>query len=137
MSMDMNAHELRAAASRFLASSDLEFTSWEPRSQARTLDLLQQLRAGMLDVSQLRAAFGNGSSPPARPAPPPKTIAVIPLRGVLTPSDSFFVWFGLGTALDTFRAQLAAALHDPAIASIVIDTDSPGGSVRGVSETAA
>ena len=66
-------------------------------------------------------------------------LAVVPLKGVITPTPSLFAMlFGGGSgALNVFREQLAAALADPDVASIVLDVDSPGGLVDQVPETAA
>lgn len=72
--------------------------------------------------------------------PKPQTIgnvAVIPLKGVigydLSPMDK-----ALGMVdLKDFNAQFQAALADPAIKSILIDADTPGGYTVGVEETAA
>lgn len=65
----------------------------------------------------------------------PGSIAVIPLAGVIVPHASG--WFGDEAALDVFGAALDAAVADPGIAAILIDIDSPGGSVYGVGEAAA
>ncbi len=66
-------------------------------------------------------------------------IAVIPLRGMITPHGSLFsILFGGGSGgLQGFRQSLRQALNDSDITSIVIDVDSPGGLVDLVPETAA
>jgi signal peptide peptidase SppA len=45
--------------------------------------------------------------------------------------------FGLGGGLEQFRADLSAAMADDNIGSIILDVDSPGGTVDMVPETAA
>jgi signal peptide peptidase SppA len=65
-------------------------------------------------------------------------VAVIPLRGLLTPRPSLLsVLFGGGGGLMGFRASLRSALAAEEVKSIVIDVDSPGGSTALIAETAA
>lgn len=66
-------------------------------------------------------------------------IAVIPLTGVLTPHGSFlsFLFGGGSGGVQGFREQLARAVADPQVAAVVLDVDSPGGSVGLVPEAAA
>jgi ClpP class serine protease len=65
-------------------------------------------------------------------------IAVIPLRGVITPRASLMsLLFGGGEGLEGFRANLRAALASKDVSQILLDIDSPGGSTDLVSETAA
>lgn len=63
-------------------------------------------------------------------------IAVIPLHGVLVPKTRQS-WFGTIPGMDRFRADVAAALANPDVTAIVLDVDSPGGTVMGTPETAA
>lgn len=64
-------------------------------------------------------------------------VAIVPLRGVVTPRGGALTEIFGGAPLELFRARLREALADNAIASIVIDADGPGGTVNGVPETAA
>lgn len=61
-------------------------------------------------------------------------VMVIPLTGIITPKASIFDFFGIATGLDRWTARFQAAVRNPDIESIVIDIDSPGGSVYGVEE---
>ena len=73
-----------------------------------------------------------------RPAAPEQGVAVIPLTGVLTPHGSILdLLFGGGGGVQSFRDRLSRAVADPSVAAIVLDVDSPGGSVGLVPETAA
>lgn len=65
-------------------------------------------------------------------------IAVIPLRGVITPRGSYLSrLFGAGPGgLEGFRQCFDEAVADDTVSSIVIDVDSPGGVVSMVPETA-
>lgn len=65
------------------------------------------------------------------------SVAVIPLAGYLTPKPTLFsILFG-GTSVEAFAREVVAALNDPTIGAVVLDVDSPGGEVYGVSEAAA
>jgi capsid assembly protease len=66
-------------------------------------------------------------------------IAVLPLYGVITQRGNMVDDIsGPGsTSTQQFAAALHEAIADPAIGQILIDIDSPGGSVYGVSELAA
>lgn len=64
-------------------------------------------------------------------------VAVIPLRGVITPRASYFsLMLGGGYGLQGFRSAMRAAIADDEIGAVVIDVDSPGGSCALVTETA-
>lgn len=71
----------------------------------------------------------------ASAAPAPSTankIALISVQGGLTPRGSWF-----GSSLDGLRSQIRRAANDGDVAAIVLDIDSPGGTVAGTMETAA
>jgi len=59
-------------------------------------------------------------------------VAVIPIHGVITKRGGFF-----GTGTDQLQAQLEQARLDERITAVVLDVDSPGGTVNGVPEAAA
>jgi signal peptide peptidase SppA len=63
-------------------------------------------------------------------------IAVIPVIGVLTQRGDFADVSTPTTSMTRLTAAVNAAAADPAIAAIVLDVDSPGGSVYGVTELA-
>jgi HK97 family phage major capsid protein/HK97 family phage prohead protease len=76
---------------------------------------------------------------PVREASVPAAVKMIGLTGVIAPKASMINRTSgeTGTGLDEFRAELAAALEDESVSAIVLDVDSPGGSVELVPETAA
>lgn len=69
---------------------------------------------------------------------PPPSVAVIPIEGVIMPKADLVSELsgGGGASLEAFGQAFAAAVTDPAISSIVLNIDSPGGVVDGVPETA-
>ena len=88
-------------------------------------------RAAVLTIPA-RAAAAGAAQPPGR------AIRVIGLHGTIGPrAEQFADVSQSGTGLDRFRARVAEAVADPQIGTIVLDVDSPGGSVAGVPETAS
>lgn len=63
-------------------------------------------------------------------------IAVIPMVGVVSQRMNMFSDFSGGTSTELLKSQITEAINDPNVKSIVLDIDSPGGSVYGVSELA-
>jgi capsid assembly protease len=64
-------------------------------------------------------------------------VAVIPVYGVINQRMTLMAEICGGTSTDRLTSQLRAAVADPAVSSIVLDIDSPGGTVTGVPELAA
>lgn len=91
-----------------------------------------------LDVGILASASTEAVEP--KEVKTANQIAVLPVQGVITPSggrDLFSLLFGGGGGLDVFRKNLQAAVEDDSVKEIVLDINSPGGTVGGVPETAA
>ncbi len=65
-----------------------------------------------------------------------KTVVVMRLTGPITQRASLFSAFFGGTSTEKFRAEFDAMNHNHAIGGIVVDIDSPGGTVAGVPELA-
>jgi signal peptide peptidase SppA len=67
------------------------------------------------------------------------SVAVIPIQGVISQRGSWWdELFGDGSASTVGIGQsLAEAVNDPGVSQILLDIDSPGGSVYGVAELAA
>lgn len=78
---------------------------------------------------------------PARTASYTRTaagsIAVLPLYGTIMQRGGMLEMCGGGTSTQSFTAKFREAMADDTIGQILIDIDSPGGSVYGVGELAA
>lgn len=87
-------------------------------------------------------AFDNLQGNPNAEKPPRAEVtdgvAHIRIAGpILKQVPSFFEMFGIeATSTETVREMLSAAVEDPKVKSIVLDVDSPGGTVDGVAELA-
>jgi len=64
-------------------------------------------------------------------------VEVIPVQNIITQRFTWLTWMLDGTALEWLREAIAEAVADPDVAAIVLDVDSPGGSVDGLIEFAA
>lgn len=84
--------------------------------------------------TSLLAAQGSNPSQSSRSRA--GNVAVLPLYGTITPKANLMSEMSGGTSLDKFMGWFRAALADPSIRSIVLDVNSPGGSVYGVQEAA-
>jgi signal peptide peptidase SppA len=87
-----------------------------------------------LDEQLAMAAAANGPRTGAQSA---GSIAVIPLYGIICQRVSMMSDMSGGAPLDRFGAAFSQALNSPEVKGIVIDVDSPGGTVDGVPEMAA
>jgi signal peptide peptidase SppA len=113
---------------------------------APVLDNLRATWAGpiaSIDPDQfgawLQTALGNIAADAGdRRLPVAGNVAVIPVRGVVTPRRmEFYEQYGLTTSVDTIRAQLSAARGAEGVAKILMVYDTPGGGTFGVDELAA
>lgn len=86
--------------------------------------------SGDMDAELMAAA--NGSASRSRAG----NVAVLPLYGTLSPKVNLLSEMSGGTSMDKFMSWFRAAQADDSVRSIVIDVDSPGGSVRGIQEAA-
>lgn len=111
-----------------LAAATSVMSRWS-RGDAPTAGTMEQIAEDRLAREarrqQLSKAAGNN-------------IAVLPLYGVITQRGNMVDDFSGPGSVSTqlFGSALREALADPAVGSILIDIDSPGGSVYGISELA-
>lgn len=109
---------------------------WSIRADA--LVAIRGYLTGAISLEEARALASIQTVPAEPAADQPAAIAVIALHGLITPQGSFLQQlFGAGGGLQSFRAQLADAVADPAITGIILDIDSPGGLSSLNAETAA
>lgn len=90
--------------------------------------LKQQLA---LADSGVNVARQNARRPEVR-----KAIAVLPMHGVISQRESIWTKIFGGCPTESFGAAFAAAVNNPGIAAVVVDVDSPGGTISGVPELA-
>jgi HK97 family phage major capsid protein len=64
-------------------------------------------------------------------------IAVLPISGTIFPKANLMSDFSGGTSIETLTKRFRQAVESPDVRAIVLDVDSPGGSVYGVDELAS
>lgn len=96
------------------------------------------LRGPKIDWKEMQAsvALGMGEGKPEEAYQIMNGVAVIPVKGVLTKDLSFFSFLFGGTSMKRIGMAFQAALDDPLVSSILLDIDSPGGTVDGTEELA-
>jgi signal peptide peptidase SppA len=82
------------------------------------------------------SAVIEAKSRPRENASAPRSIAVLNLYGLIMPKAEHFQISERGTSADRFGVAFQKAMDDPSIAAIVLNVDSPGGSVYGIPELA-
>lgn len=110
---------------------------WAIREE--TLDVICELlqmraRGVTLTAEEIQARVGaarRGSSPMSG------AVAVIPLCGVIDQKIGSMSDISGGTSVDGFMKQFRQCVADPGVCGIVLDVDSPGGSVSGIPEAAS
>lgn len=115
----------------------VQSTPWAimPEKMAAICDLLR-LRANGVKLSEedVVARIGAAAKPRATTS---GAVAVLPLYGVVAQRMDSMMQISGGTSTERFGRELTQAVDDPGVKAIVIDVDSPGGSVYGVEELAS
>jgi signal peptide peptidase SppA len=122
------SHILRAVAE----------TPWAilPSKFAVIADLLgRRARGDRVSLEEIQASMGQARDP--RQALDDPMVAVLPLFGTIFPRANMMSEMSGGTSLAMWIQDLRAAVNSPMVSSIVIDVDSPGGSVEMLPEAAA
>jgi len=113
-------------------------TPWaiEPNKGRAVAEFLSRKAAGQtVPQADIDAAVAARREPSAgRPA---KNVAVVPIYGVLTQRADLVMEYSGGTSADETGRIIDALAADPRVDVIVLDVDSPGGSVAGIPELAA
>jgi signal peptide peptidase SppA len=107
------------------------------QSKLDEIEAILQLHmdGGKFTAEELRARLGE---PTQRPESVRRgAVAVLPLQGVISHRMGGMTEMSGGMSTEKFSAMFRQALADPAVGSILIDVDSPGGTIAGVPELAA
>lgn len=119
----------RKSVYNHLAKHYKEFDK-EPPEYHSEGDLAIEAIAGEGIYSYVRAAAGDPRTKDG------STIAVLPLTGTISHRMGMLSEASGGISTERFTQWLRAAVADPSVKAIVIDADSPGGTVDGVPELA-
>lgn len=98
------------------------------------VEVLRMRSVGIaLSKEEVQARIGAASTPSVRQQ---GSVAILPLCGVISPKINAMTEISGGTSLDRWMAQFRQTRDDAGVGAIVIDADSPGGSVFAVPEAA-
>ena len=118
-------------------------TPWAilPATLKQITDILVfRAEGGTLTAEEIQTRIGLADGVAAADARPRArvdgAIAVLPLHGPIMHRASLMTQVSGGTSTEQFTNHFIAAVNEPAISAIVLDVDSPGGSVSGVDELA-
>jgi signal peptide peptidase SppA len=95
------------------------------------------LRGESIDIESVEARIGRQLQNQPQGYEVQDGAALIPLRGVMAPRMNLMSQVSGGTSTELFARDVKAALNDPAVKSIVLLVDSPGGAVGGTQAAAA
>lgn len=106
------------------------------------LDELQALagllaRGGRVTDEEIAARFGDASDRTSRGSRSDRGVAVVPVYGTLLYRGDSFSRSSGGVSAEALRRVMTQLAGDEAVTAIVLDIDSPGGSVDGLPEAAA
>ena len=124
---------------RFIAELELHAWAVEPRALNALVAILSGPSADagdvVADAHAAMAARADGKRPQLVVD---EGVAVIPIKGyIMADVPWFFGWFGIeATSTRVTRELVAEAVADDRIESILLDVDSPGGSIDGLAELA-
>lgn len=117
---------------RYVAS-----TPWAilPDKMEEILSVLALRSSGQqLTAEEIAARIGDGPTPPV--SANKGSVAVIPLRGVIAHRMGSMDESSGGMSAERFTMMIRQAVADPSVGTILLDVDSPGGTVPGVLEAA-
>ena len=89
-----------------------------------------------LALDRIIAADGQIEAASARPASRAGSVAVLPIYGPISRRANFLSMLMGGTSVEAITAMLRPAVADESVGGIVLDVDSPGGTVDGIPELA-
>lgn len=112
-------------------------TPWAilPEKLAVMMEVLAvHARGGKFSADEIAARIGDRRPSAAMTS---GGVAVLPLHGIISQRADMMSESSGGTSTEGFTRAFRAAVADPDVGAIVIDVDSPGGSVPGVDELSA
>lgn len=113
--------------------------TWAMRlDKLQAIDMFLTTKALGNDISAEEVEAMVQAARPARAQRTTGNVAVLPIMGVISHRASMLhdISEGGGTSAEQLSKQFAAVVEDPSVGTILLDVDSPGGTVTGVPELA-
>lgn len=115
-----------------LGASHGDLWAIEKRRFVQACELLGDMEWGLM-ATEMEAAVAAQQTRLRRRA---DRVAVIPVTGVIEHRPSVFSLFGMGTSTQLVGEALDEAIADEAVRAVILDYNTPGGTVDGVPELA-
>lgn len=96
----------------------------------------RHMRGEKIDIKEIEARAGVIIGQPRRDYAVDNGVAIIPVDGVLAKKMNLLMQISGGTSMQIIGNQVRAALADPGVNQIILNIDSPGGTVDGTQELA-
>lgn len=119
--------------------ADLVYAPWaiKPQMYQEVLGIFDRhVRGDKIDLQALEAKLGRPLDNQPKEYSVQDGVAVIPIDGVLSKRMSLLGRISGGTSTTKVGEMVSQALEDPAVDSILLHIDSPGGAVDGTQELA-
>ena len=94
------------------------------------------LRGEKIDIESIKAKVGRDDLGNQMEFEVRDGVAIIPIEGVLGKKMNMFMRFSGGSSTQIIKSQIEAALNDDEVSGIILNVDSPGGTVDGTTELA-
>jgi len=96
----------------------------------------RHLKGEKIDIAGIEARLGRPLQSREQGYEVVNNVAIIPVDGVVAKRMNLFSQISGGASSELVARDLFAALNDPEVKSIILDIDSPGGTVDGTAELA-
>ncbi len=96
--------------------------------------LLSKAGGAVFSEAEIEARIGPPRPSTQQPADTPGAIAVLPVYGTLAQRMNIILNVSGGTSMQMLADDFRAAVAEPAIKAIILDINSPGGTVAGTAE---
>jgi signal peptide peptidase SppA len=106
-----------------------------PSALAQIAEVVELRAAGVHFSKEEIAARVEAAARPSIVAENPGSIAVLPIFGIIAQRMDMFTEMSGGTSLESFSNSFRQAVADPNVSAILLNLDSPGGSVSLLEET--
>ena len=105
-----------------------------PEKLQEMLGLIELKTSGVkVSDEEFQSAVGGGNISQERKA---GAVAILPISGVIAPKMTAMMYWCGGTSLDRLSKRFKMLVEDSAVGAIILDIDSPGGSVEGLADFA-
>lgn len=95
------------------------------------------LRGEKIDIPKVEASLGFALNNKQEDYSVHDGVAVLDVAGVIAPKANLMTQISGGASAQLLERRILQAMDDPSVNSLLLDVDSPGGSVKGVPEVAA